>query len=283
MRMSHLRSAFLLLVLAPAPPCAGQVAQPASPAPVVSVTPEVKSPQSEAEAPQPGAAAPEAATDPRLAGSPGFSGFFKDVGRDYAQWFTLDTAGTLTLGTATALFVRPFDEKITERGFDQIGSSLGAGQEYGNVSFQGPLAVGWWVVGHAVGSKRASAAGRDLVRAQISAASWTYVIKYAVRRTRPNGDARSFPSGHSSATFATATVLQTHYGWKVGLPFYALGVYTAASRIHDRKHWLSDTVMGAAVGVTAGRAVTIRLRQHPVRVVPAITHGGGMVQFVVDP
>ena len=66
-----------------------------------------------------------------------------------------------------------------------------------------------------------------------------------MRRTRPNGDPRSFPSGHASATFATATVLHRHYGWKLGLPFYLLGVYTAASRIQDKKHWLTDTVMGA--------------------------------------
>lgn len=262
-------------------PSRGQSPAPGAPAP--ATVPEAATAAPEEQQPASAPAVPVVADDPRLAGSPGFGGFFKDVGRDYAQWFTLDTVTTLTLGTATALVARPFDEKITERGLDGIGSSLGAGQEYGNASFQGPLAVGWWAVGHAVGSRRAAAAGRDLMRAQISAASWTYVVKYAVGRTRPNGDPRSFPSGHSSATFATATVLQAHYGWKVGLPFYALGVYTAASRIHDRKHWLSDTVMGAAVGITAGRAVTIRLRQHPIHVVPAVTPDGGMVQFVVGP
>ena len=58
-------------------------------------------------------------------------------------------------------------------------------------------------------------------------------------------------------------MLHRHYGWKLGLPFYALGVYTAASRIHDKKHWLSDTVMGATVGVAAGRAVTFHLKARP--------------------
>jgi membrane-associated phospholipid phosphatase len=278
---------FLLTVLtASAGPCLAQAPEPEAAAPAaVSPTAVPPSDTPLAQATDAGVTAQESrpAADPRLAGSPGFKGFFKDVGRDYAQWFTLDTARTLTLGTATALFVRPFDEKITEARFDEIAGGLTVGDEYGNLTLQVPLAVAWWGIGAAKGSRRASAAGRDLLRAQISATSWTYAIKYAVRRTRPNGDPRAFPSGHSSATFATATVLHTHYGWTAGLPFYALGVYTAASRIHDRKHWLSDTVMGAAVGITAGRAVTFRLRQHPVRVVPAITRGGAMVQFVVDP
>ena len=61
--------------------------------------------------------------------------------------------------------------------------------------------------GAAAGSDRHAAAGRDLLRAQISVVSWTYAIKLAAERTRPNGDPRSFPSGHASTSFATATVL----------------------------------------------------------------------------
>src|SRR5436190_2211768 len=83
---------------------------------------------------------------------------------------------------------------------------------------------------HVAGSARGANAGRDLVRAQISAASFTYAIKYAVDRQRPNGDPRSFPSGHAAASFATATVLQEHYGWKLGLPAYAMAAYVAGER-----------------------------------------------------
>jgi hypothetical protein len=212
----------------------------------------------------------------------GFRRFFGDVARDYRDWFTLDSARTVMVGTAVTMSVRPFDEALTERGFPEAGNSLTLGDDYGNLLVQVPLAVSWWGVGHAIGPRHGDA-GRDLLRAQINAATWTYAVKFAVNRTRPNGDSRSFPSGHSSATFATATVLHRHYGWRVALPFYGLGVYTAAARINDRKHWLSDTVMGATVGITAGRAVTFHLKRHPVRVVPAKVAGGVMIQFVVDP
>jgi hypothetical protein len=227
-------------------------------------------------------AGPAAADEPPPPDVVGAKRFLRDVGRDYGRWFTFDTTRTFVVGTAVTMFVRPADEALTERRFDELGDSLGGGQQYGNPSLQFPLAIGWWAMGATVGPRHAEA-GRDLLRAQISAGSATYVIKYTVRRTRPNGDPRSFPSGHASATFATAAVLQHHYGWKLGLPFYALGVYTAASRIHDRKHWLSDTVMGATVGITAARVVTFRVKQRPVQVVPGILPGGAMMQFMVQP
>lgn len=231
--------------------------------------------------PAPDSPPPVAQADAGATGG-GFTRFFIDVGRDYKAWFTLDTTRTLMVGTATAMFVRPADEALTDRGFPEVSDALVLGDEYGNLVVQVPIAVAWWAVGHAVGPRHASA-GRDLLRAQISAASWTYGIKHVVNRTRPNGDPRSFPSGHTSATFATATVLQRHYGWKMGVPFYLLGVYTAGARIHDKKHWLSDTVMGATVGIAAGRAVTFHLDRRPVHVVPAKVPGGLMLQFVVDP
>jgi membrane-associated phospholipid phosphatase len=228
------------------------------------------------------AAAPEA-EDPTKAPVSALKGLLIDIGHDYTAWFTLDTTRTLMIGTASTLFLRPADEALTDRGFPVVGEGLSGGQQYGNVTVQLPVAFGWWVVGYATGNRQAGDAGRDLVRAQLNAASFTYAIKFVVRRTRPNGDPRSFPSGHASATFATATVLHRHYGWKLGLPFYLLGVYTAASRIEDKKHWLTDTAMGATVGIAAGRAVTFHLKQRPVQVTPAMLRGGIMLQFAVEP
>jgi membrane-associated phospholipid phosphatase len=129
-------------------------------------------------------------------------------------------------------------------------------------------------------SARGADSGRDLLRAQINAASWTYAIKYAVNRDRPNGDPRSFPSGHASATFATAMVLQQHYGWKVGVPFFLGATYTAISRISEDKHWASDVVFGAAVGMASARTVTLHLRKHKIAFVPTVMRGGGGFSIV---
>ncbi len=145
-----------------------------------------------------------------------------------------------------------------------------------------PLALAWWIAGHATGGTRAAETGRDLVRAQISAVSWTYVVKYAADRTRPNGDPRGFPSGHASSVFATAMVVQEHYGWKLGVPFFAIATYTGASRIIDNRHWASDVVMGAFLGMTSGRTVTVRVRGRPVAISPLAVPGGGGVTVGVS-
>ena len=81
-------------------------------------------------------------------------------------------------------------------------------------------------------------------------------------------DEFSFPSGHSSVTFATATVLQRNFGWKAGVPAYALASYVAASRVQMKRHFFSDVAFGAAIGIVAGRTVTVgrgraRFGSHP--------------------
>ena len=140
--------------------------------------------------------------------------------------------------------------------------------------------MGWWVTGHFMGSSRGADAGRDLVRAQINATTWAYALNYAVDRTRPNGDPRSFPSGHSTAVFATAMVLQDHYGWKVGVPFFAAATYTAISRITVNKHWASDVTMGAFVGMASARTVTLHVRNRHFALAPFAVPGGGGVALV---
>lgn len=83
----------------------------------------------------------------------------------------------------------------------------------------------------------------------------TAAIKLAAQRQRPNGLNRSsMPSGHTSVTFATATHLMYAYGWKAGIPAYALAIFTGLSRVSESAHWYSDTVMGATIGILWGRA-----------------------------
>ena len=214
----------------------------------------------------------------------GFKRFVSDVGHDYIDYFSRETAEWYIDGGAMTAALHPLDEELRDATQDPeatLTRSLEGGSTIGNLSFQLPLAAGWWIIGHAAGSQRGAEAGRDLVRAQISALSWTYAFKYAANRTRPNGDPRSFPSGHASATFATAMVLQGHYGWKIGLPAFAAAGYTAASRITVNKHWASDVAFGAVVGMVSGRTVTLHLRQRTIALGPMAVPGGGGVVFRV--
>jgi membrane-associated phospholipid phosphatase len=53
-----------------------------------------------------------------------------------------------------------------------------------------------------------------------------------------------------------------------GLPAYALGAYVAGSRLHDRKHFASDTLMGAGIGLVAGRVTRNHAHRARAAVVP---------------
>lgn len=231
------------------------------------------------------AAVPVAAAPAQLpAERGGASRFFGDVAHDYRNFLSVENAIWLGVGGGVALATHPADDDVRDYFVEPsaVATSLEGGQEYGSLIVQLPLAVGWWMVGHYAGSNREADAGRDLVRGQISAVSWTYALKYSVNRERPNGDPRSFPSGHASAVFSTAAVLSQHYGWKFGVPAYAVATYTAASRISDNKHWLSDAVFGAFLGATSGRTVTLHLRRERVTLAPLAVPGGAAVLLVTS-
>jgi len=112
-------------------------------------------------------------------------------------------------------------------------------------------------------------------------------IKFLVRRRRPEGewggiyrntDPHSFPSGHAADTFAFATALERHLGWRYAVPAYVFSSYVAISRLPANRHWLSDAVFGSAVGIIAGRTVTSRETQ-PFPVNVAYVPGGAAIMF----
>lgn len=81
----------------------------------------------------------------------------------------------------------------------------------------------------------------------------TYILKYAINKPRPDGatDGHAFPSGHTAVAFSGASFLQRRYGWKYGVPAYAVASYVAYSRlegINDR-HDGWDVLGGILVGV----------------------------------
>lgn len=98
----------------------------------------------------------------------------------------------------------------------------------------------------------------------------TMLLKWVVNERRPDGsDYHSFPSGHSSTTFATAAFLQRRYGWKFGAPAYALATYTAWGRVFAKKHHWWDVVAGAAIGAGSAYIFTTPwARAHELAICP---------------
>ncbi len=77
----------------------------------------------------------------------------------------------------------------------------------------------------------------------------TYGLKYGVKRERPNHeDNHSFPSGHTSATFQSASFIHKRYGLKYAIPAYIGATFVGYSRVHANKHYTSDVIAGAVIG-----------------------------------
>ena len=98
-------------------------------------------------------------------------------------------------------------------------------------------------------------AGWEMTRSLIYTGGAVTLLKLAVRRTRPNGGAYSFPSGHTAAAFSVAPILARRFGLAAAIPAYVLGGATALGRMEDRKHYLSDVIFGAGIGTAVGLAV----------------------------
>ena len=73
-------------------------------------------------------------------------------------------------------------------------------------------------------------------------------------------------------------MLQQHLGWRMGAPAYALATYVALSRVQMKRHYLSDVAFGAALGIAAGRTVTLG-REKRMQLAPMVADRGAGVQF----
>jgi len=111
----------------------------------------------------------------------------------------------------------------------------------------------------------------------------TRIPKTLVGRQRPDnwegngpfsfkgpGGGNSFPSGHTTASFAVASVIATQFRDSKWIPVTAYSVATLAgiSRIYDNKHWLTDVVAGATIGTLVGNLVSHRSTNSQLTFVP---------------
>lgn len=78
-------------------------------------------------------------------------------------------------------------------------------------------------------------------------------LKYTTRITRPDGSTQnSFPSGHTATAFMTATMFNREYGTRypwLGFTAYAAASTTGLMRMANNRHWLSDVLTGAGIGI----------------------------------
>ena len=213
---------------------------------------------------------------------------FLQLGVDFKNVFTTkENLVIMGAGLGAAWGASHFDQDVAASGFNSELRQGGAldpifesGEILGDGWVQAGAAFATYGLGKLFRAPEVASLGRDLVRAQVVTVAITFGVKTAVGRERPDGSSQtSFPSGHTSGTFATATVLQRRYGWKVGIPAYAVAGYVAGSRLNEARHYLSDVIFGAAIGIMVGRTVTIGIADNRFAIGPMLAPGGAGVQF----
>lgn len=212
----------------------------------------------------------------------GVKALVKGLGRDFAQLPSKENLFWAIGGGASALAAHQVDAYVQAHvvGNPRADAFFGPGRVIGLVvPIGGSVATYAW--GRIRNVPKVSHVGSDLIRSQIVAQALTVSLKYTTRRERPDqSGATSFPSGHAASTFAFATALERHLGWRYAVPAFAGAFYVAASRLPANRHWFSDVVFGATVGIISGRTVTTREAQ-PYPVSLASIPGG--VMFVATP
>ena len=155
-------------------------------------------------------------------------------------------------------------------------------QPLGNLGILVPALAASWLVARASGRSETAGAVVRIGASVGVAGVGALAIKQIVGRPRPiqtPGDSddlhpfsgyESFPSGHAAVSFALATAINRESSWR-GTPWitYPLATLVGWSRVHDRKHWTSDVVAGAALGIWTAHKVEDVLQPAPVSTAPA--------------
>lgn len=204
----------------------------------------------------------ETSFSPSLGGSQGeafhnnsihrFNFHYKDCKRGIKPFI----APTLLIATGTALHFST-DLKVNFQDCVQDNFAYsGSADDYLQYA---PLAVVYGL--NAVGVKGKNNFGNRtaiVVKSLLLNDLMVHSLKTWVDSDRPNGEPRSFPSGHTSVAFALAHFMHKEYGEKS--IWYSIGAYTCATtvgmmRVAKNAHWISDVVAGAGFGILSTELV----------------------------
>jgi membrane-associated phospholipid phosphatase len=195
------------------------------------------------------------------------------------RWYEV-TAAAAGLSVVAALDepVQRFVQRHRSSALDDVASVF---QQEGEPLYYAGVSLGVLGVGLVTGDAGIERAGGRLVASVAISGIASQAMKHLIGRSRPNEDVGAFrfhpftslkdsagvetrgamPSGHATAAFAVATSLADDIDSPVAdVVLYTLATGTAWSRINDDRHWLSDTAVGALLGITTAKLVSGRWR-----------------------
>ena len=186
------------------------------------------------------------------------------LNRDDAKWgipLMISTAALLATDRHTSGSLVTNGDNLSRLRVSNDISQLGAFYTTAGV------AAGFYLVGRSTHNPRARETGVLAAEALVNSGIMVQALKLASQRQRPPTDnssgeffdgGSSFPSGHAISAWSVATVIAEEYGQHrplVRIGLYGLATAVSISRFTARKHFLSDALVGSAMGYGIGRFV----------------------------
>jgi membrane-associated phospholipid phosphatase len=171
------------------------------------------------------------------------------------------------LGLGTAALIATDHETAEQLGDSTLRLSISRNISRIGVGYTAAgIAGGFYIVGRLAKNEKARETGILGAEALINGVIVGQALKAITRRPRPiddNGSGEffsggsSFPSGHSITAWALAAVVANEYHKHrlVQIGAYSLATLVSMSRFTGRNHFLSDVLIGSAVGYGIGRYV----------------------------
>jgi len=185
------------------------------------------------------------------------------TGRDWAL-----AAG----GVGATLLVMSADQWVKDRAGRETNQSLNDDfwdypTRYGVVQYWTLGSLGAYTVGLVSGLDEVRIYGRLLLTGITTGGITVMALRTIFGRSRPysgkgpwdynwfttDNEIQSFPSGHTVVAFTVSTIFAERIDtfWS-RIVFYSLATLTGTARVLNNQHWLSDVLVGAAIGIGAG-------------------------------
>ncbi len=204
------------------------------------------------------------------------------------------TTGILGATALTYIFDKDIQQNLQNGQNSTTKNITNAGSLIGDPYIHLGIAALVYGGGIAADSPKWKQTGEMIGEALILADASTFILKEAVGRGRPDttsskgdfkpfgfkNDYDSFPSMHTSSSFALASVLAaTSESYTMKTVYYLAATFVGFSRMYKNKHWASDVILGAALGELSGRVVTsYHASNNKITFAPmAIQGGAGLV------